>query len=59
MSITMDMCPSLGPQRKKTCLGVCEQHRRRPDCASAQSDQRLCYSCFGKCKLATGVISIF
>ena len=22
---------------------VCEQHRRRPACASAQSDQRLCY----------------
>ena len=28
--------------------GVCEQHRRRPACASAQSDQRLCYSLFGK-----------
>ena len=28
--------------------GVCEQHRRRPGCASAQSDQRLCYSHFGK-----------
>ena len=27
---------------------VCEQHRRRPACASAQSDQRLCYSFFGK-----------
>ena len=23
---------------------VCEQQRRRPACASAQSDQRLCYS---------------
>ena len=23
--------------------GVCEQHRRRPACATAQSDQRLCY----------------
>ena len=28
--------------------GVCEQHRRRPACASAQSDQRLCYSFFEK-----------
>ena len=28
--------------------GGCEQHRRRPACASAQSDQRLCYSLFGK-----------
>ena len=28
--------------------GVCEQHRRRPACASAQSDQHLCYSLFGK-----------
>ena len=27
---------------------VCKQHRRRPACASAQSDQRLCYSLFGK-----------
>ena len=27
---------------------VCEQHRRRPACASAQSDQRLCYSLFRK-----------
>ena len=28
--------------------GGCEQHRRRPACASVQSDQRLCYSLFGK-----------
>ena len=27
--------------------GVCEPQRRRPACASAQSDQRLCYSLFG------------
>ena len=26
----------------------CEQHRRRPACAFAQSDQRLCYSRFRK-----------
>ena len=29
-------------------FGVCEQHRRRPACASAQSDQCLCYSHFEK-----------
>ena len=28
--------------------GVSEQHRRRAAWASAQSDQRLCYSLFGK-----------
>ena len=28
--------------------GVCEQQRRRPACASAQSDQHLCYSLCGK-----------
>ena len=38
-----------GPRREKTCLrGVCEQHGRRPACASAQSDQRPCYSLIGK-----------
>ena len=29
-------------------LGGFEQYRRRPACASAQSDQRLCYLLFGK-----------
>ena len=33
--------------------GLCEQHRRRPACASAQSDQRLCYSPFGKYYMLT------
>ena len=28
--------------RENLSSGVCEQHRRRPACASAQSDQRLC-----------------
>ena len=28
--------------------GVCERQRRRPACASLQSDQRLCYSLFRK-----------
>ena len=34
--------------RENLSWGVCEQHRCRPTCASAQSDQRLCYSRFGK-----------
>ena len=34
--------------RENLSSGVCEQHRRRPACASAQSDQRLCYSLCGK-----------
>ena len=29
-------------------FGACEQYRRRPAWASVQSDQRLCYSLFGK-----------
>ena len=32
---------------------VCEQQRRRPACASAQSDQRLCFSRFGKYHIQT------
>ena len=34
--------------QEKLFSGVCEQQRRRPACASAQTDQRLCYSIFGK-----------
>ena len=33
--------------RENLSSGVCEQHRRRPACASVQFDQRLCYSLFG------------
>ena len=33
--------------------GVCEQHRRRPACASAQSDQCLFYSLFWKYHMNT------
>ena len=36
------------PTRENLSSEVCEQHRRRPACASAQSDQRLCSSLFGK-----------
>ena len=34
--------------RENLSSGGCEQHGRRPACASAQSNQRLCYSLFGK-----------
>ena len=39
--------------------GVCEQHMRRPACASTQSDQLLCYLLVESilCKLATGEFS--
>ena len=32
------------PRHEKTCFVICEQQKRRLACASAQSDQRLCYS---------------
>ena len=34
-------------------LGLSEQQRRRPACASGQSDQCLCFSCFGKYHIQT------
>ena len=34
--------------RENLSSGVCKQQRRRPACASAHSDQRLCYLLFGK-----------
>ena len=37
---------SHGPHAINLSLGVCKQHRTRPACASAQSDQHLCYSLF-------------
>ena len=40
-------------------LGVCEQQRRRPDCASAQSDQRLCCWLIGKYHLKNCYKEIF
>ena len=39
--------------REKLSSGVCEQHRCRPACAYAQSDQRLCYSLLGKYHMKT------
>ena len=37
----------------KPDFGVCEQQRCRPACASAQSDQHLCYLCIGKYHILT------
>ena len=47
--------------RETLSSGVCEQHRRRPACASLQSDQRLFIRFLESiiCKLAAGEISIF
>ena len=42
------MCDIWAATRENLPSGFCEQHRRRPACASEQSDQRLCYSHFGK-----------
>ena len=39
--------------------GVCEQQRRRPACAYAQSDQRLCRSYIGKYHVKTGYMRNF
>ena len=38
----------MGRDARKPVFGVVEQQRRRPACASAQTDQRLCYALFGK-----------
>ena len=45
--------------RENLSSRVCEQHRRRPACASAQSDQRLCYSLSEKNSSPSCEISIF
>ena len=37
--------------RENLSSGVWKQHRRRPACASAQSDQRLCYWLVGKYRM--------
>ena len=39
--------------RENLSSGVCEQHRRRPACASAQTDQRLFYSLIEKYHIST------
>ena len=42
-----------GRDARKPVFGVCEQERCRPACASAQSDQRFCYSLIGKFNIQT------
>ena len=43
-----DLNHKMGLDARKPVFGVCEQHRRRPACASAQPDQCLCYSLIEK-----------
>ena len=38
---------------RKPVYAICEQRRRRSDCASAQSDQRLCCSLLGEYNIST------
>ena len=42
--VNFDIAAIWASSRENLSSGVCEQHRRRPACAFAQSDQRLCYS---------------
>ena len=50
----------MGLLRGNLSREICDLQRRRPACASAQSDQPPCYSLFGKHnKLTTSEISIF
>ena len=39
--------------RENLSSGICKHQRRRPACASAQSDQRLCYSLIKKNNIYT------
>ena len=43
----------IGLDARKPVLGGCEQQRRRPVCASAQTDQRHFYSLFGEYHIKT------
>ena len=45
ISIGMIAGDSLSHVMRKPVYAICEQQRRRSDCASAQSDQRLCFHC--------------
>ena len=48
LSVWLKYIVNWASSRENLSSEVCEQQRRRPACASAQSDQRLCYSRFGK-----------
>ena len=43
----------IGLVLRKPVFVVCEQQKRRPACASAQSDQCLCYALIGKYHIET------
>ena len=47
------VCSIWAATRENLSSGIWEQHRRRPACASAQSDQRLCYLLFAKNHIST------
>ena len=49
----------MGLDARKPVFGVCEQQNGRPACAYEQSDQRLCYSLFGKYHIETWNKQIF
>ena len=49
----------LGLDARKPVFMSFGQHRRRPACASAQTDQHLCYSLFGKHHICTCYKRIF
>ena len=53
MTDALKHIPNWASTRENLSSGACEQHRRRPACASAQSDQRLCYSLFEKYHMKT------
>ena len=46
-------CHHMGLDARKPVFGGCQQHRCRPACPSAQSDQHLCFSVFGKYHIQT------
>ena len=49
-----DSTNNVGLNGRKSDFVACEQKRGRPACASTQSDQRLCYSLYGKENSPTG-----
>ena len=49
----------MGINVRKPVFAVCEQQRRRPSCASPQSDQCLCYLLTGKYHIWTCYKQIF
>ena len=52
------MAKTFEPGHEKMCHVICEQQRRKPACASAQSDQRLCFRCLDGVMSLVSVIKI-